>query len=91
MAAFVFAALSAGVGLGVLLIVQGIRGREVLPPAVIDFRGFARSGRLPWIAGAAAVGLAGRAVLVGFPLEVVDDDAQRAALTAALLAFATGS
>ncbi|MCA9577829.1 MAG: hypothetical protein KC668_20480 [Myxococcales bacterium] len=41
--------------------------------------------------GAAAVGVAGRAVLVGFPLEVVDDDAQRTALTTALLAFATGS
>ncbi|MEZ5230275.1 MAG: type II secretion system F family protein [Acidimicrobiales bacterium] len=67
MAAFVFAALSAGVGIGVLLIVQGLRGREVLPPAVIDFRGFARSGRLPWIAGAGAVGLVVLAI-TGWPV-----------------------
>ncbi|MCB0994225.1 MAG: type II secretion system F family protein [Acidimicrobiales bacterium] len=67
MAAFVFAALSAGVGLGVLLIVQGVRGREVLPPAVIDLRGLARSGHLPWIAGAAAVGLVVLAI-TGWPV-----------------------
>lgn len=37
--------------------------------------------------GAAAVGIAGKAVLVGFPLEVVDDGARRDALLDALLAF----
>ncbi|MBK9031476.1 MAG: hypothetical protein IPL61_09100 [Myxococcales bacterium] len=37
--------------------------------------------------GAAAVGIPGRAVVVGFPLEIVDRAEQRAALVAALLAF----
>ncbi|MBI4953720.1 MAG: hypothetical protein HY908_16970, partial [Myxococcales bacterium] len=36
---------------------------------------------------AAAVGIAGQAVVVGFPLELVDDAAARAALVAELLAF----
>lgn len=35
----------------------------------------------------AAVGLAGRAALVGFPLEVIDDDGARAAVVQALVAF----
>lgn len=35
----------------------------------------------------AAVGIAGRAAIVGFPLEVIDDDATRAAVVRALLAF----
>ncbi|MBK7193156.1 MAG: hypothetical protein IPH80_11815 [Myxococcales bacterium] len=35
----------------------------------------------------AAVGIAGRAAIVGFPLEVIDDDAARAAVVRALLAF----
>ncbi len=35
----------------------------------------------------AAVGLAGRAALVGFPLEVIDDDSARAAVVRALIAF----
>jgi hypothetical protein len=39
---------------------------------------------------AAAVGIAGKAVLVGFPLELVDDAAKREALVQALLAFAGG-
>jgi hypothetical protein len=37
--------------------------------------------------GAAAVGLAGRAVTVGFPLETVDDPATLDTLVPALLAF----
>jgi hypothetical protein len=41
--------------------------------------------------GAAAVGVAGQAALVGFPLEVVESDAQRAALVAALLSFVMGT
>lgn len=35
----------------------------------------------------AAVGIAGQAVIVGFPLELVDDDGDRAAVVAALLGF----
>ncbi|HVY49879.1 MAG TPA: hypothetical protein VHB21_28485, partial [Minicystis sp.] len=38
----------------------------------------------------AAVGVAGRAVIVGFPLELVDDAARRRAVTRALVAFAGG-
>ena len=40
---------------------------------------------------AAAVGVPGAAVLVGFPLELVDDDADRAAVAGALLGFAAGN
>jgi hypothetical protein len=39
---------------------------------------------------AAAVGIAGKGVLVGFPLELVDDPATRAALVAKLVKFAGG-
>lgn len=39
---------------------------------------------------AAAVGVSGRGVLVGFPIELIDSTAQRAALVAALLSFAGG-
>jgi hypothetical protein len=38
---------------------------------------------------AAAVGIAGRAVIVGFPLELVDTDAARAQVVQALIAFAS--
>lgn len=39
---------------------------------------------------AAAVGIPGKAVLVGFPLELVDEPAKRSALVKALVAFAGG-
>lgn len=38
----------------------------------------------------AAVGIAGRAAIVGFPLEVIDDDDARAAVVRALLGFVGG-
>ena len=41
-------------------------------------------------AEAAAVGIAGQAVVVGFPLELVDDPADRSALLQALLGFVNG-
>jgi hypothetical protein len=41
--------------------------------------------------GSAAIGVAGSGVLVGFPLELVDDESVLDALVAELLAFSTGS
>ncbi len=67
MDALIFAALSAGVGLGFLLIVQGIRGREVLPAPVLDLRAAATGERLAWVAGAAACGAVVLAV-TGWPV-----------------------
>lgn len=67
MAAFVFAALSAGLGLGVLLIVQGLRGREVLPPSALGWRNAATGERLSWIAGAGALGVV-VLVITGWPV-----------------------
>lgn len=52
MGSLVFAALSAGMGLGVLLVVQGIRGRQVLPDSTVDLRTIATGPHLAWGAGA---------------------------------------
>ncbi len=67
MAALLFAGLSAGVGLGVLLVIQGLRGRPILPASMLDLRAAASGERLVWIAG----GLTASAlvlVITGWPV-----------------------
>lgn len=66
MGALVFAALSAGSGLGATLIVQGMRGRQVLPASATNVHLAAR-GHVGWIGAAAIVAVIVLAV-TGWPV-----------------------
>ncbi len=58
MSALLMAALSAGVGLGVLLVLQGIRGIRILPPVSALFPAGTGSGSAAaWLVGGVLVGL----------------------------------
>lgn len=66
MGALVFAALSAGIGLGAILIVQGVRGRQVLPTSAASLH-LAVRGHAGWL-GAAAVVAAVVLAVTGWPV-----------------------
>ncbi|MBT8208825.1 MAG: hypothetical protein KJO18_11155 [Acidimicrobiia bacterium] len=57
MGTFVFAAASAGIGLGFLLFIQGLRGREILPDRAPSIRALGNGSNLARVAGAAAAAL----------------------------------
>lgn len=67
MAAITFATICAGIGLGFLLVVQGVRGRRVLPEIRRRRDTPSTSVRLPWAVGAVVAGLAILAI-TGWPV-----------------------
>ena len=67
MAAITFATICAGIGLGFLLVVQGVRGRRVLPEIRRRREATSTSIRLPWAVGAVVAGLAILAI-TGWPV-----------------------
>jgi len=70
MAAITFAAICAGIGLGTLLIAQGVRGRRVLPEIPGSGESTSTSIRLPWLFGAVVAALAILAI-TGWPVAAV--------------------
>lgn len=57
MGTFVFAAASAGIGLGFLLLIQGLRGREILPDHAPSIRSLGNGSNVARVAGATAAAL----------------------------------
>ena len=57
MTALAFAAISAGIGLGFLLVVQGVRGRQVLPDRTMERATSFNGPGLAWFAGASMAAL----------------------------------